>query len=89
MTFDDLWGQTSLYANLLLHIVDILEKLNKKYSAEKDDFEILRRPYVTFNDHWGHALFNLRLIMLTIIESFIKIGSWIFYKEKLKNSRVF
>ena len=41
---------------LCLHNVDILEKLlkdqalNKKYIAEKDDFESLRLPYVTFND---------------------------------------
>ena len=42
--------------NLCLHEVDtfeILKKdwaLNKKYFAEKDDFEILRCPFVTFND---------------------------------------
>jgi hypothetical protein len=31
--------------------------LNKNYIAEKDDFEILIWPYVTFNDFWGHTLF--------------------------------
>ena len=41
--------------NLGPHNVDILEKflkdqaLNKKYIEEKDYFEILRLPYVTFN----------------------------------------
>ena len=44
MTLDALWGNTSFD-----------EKLNKKYIAEKDDFEILRWPYVTFNDL--HTLF--------------------------------
>ena len=44
--------------NLSLHNVDILEIfLNKKYIAEKDDLQILRWPYVTFNDVWGHTLF--------------------------------
>ena len=42
--------------NLFFHNVDILEEflqdwaLNKKYLKEKDDFEILRLPFVTFND---------------------------------------
>ena len=42
--------------NVGLHYVDILKKflkdyaLNKKYITEKDDLEILRWPYVTFND---------------------------------------
>ena len=47
--------------NLRHHDVDIIEKFFKrlgvkqKYIAEKDDFEILRWPYVTnFNDLWGH-----------------------------------
>ena len=45
--------------NSRLHNVDILEKfskdyaLNKKYIAENNDFEILRWPYVNFNDLWG------------------------------------
>ena len=46
--------------NFGLHNV-ILEKplkVKQKYIAEKDDFEILRWPYVTFNDLLGHALFN-------------------------------
>ena len=34
--------------------------LNKKYIAEKDDFEILRCPFVTFNDRSGHTSFNER-----------------------------
>ena len=56
----DLWwplrSKLHLMKNLLLHNVDILEKflkdlaLDKKYMAEKDDFEILRWPYVTFYD---------------------------------------
>ena len=46
-----------LMKNLRLHIVDILDKLNKKYSAEKDDFEILIRPYVTFNNVNNHRKF--------------------------------
>ena len=63
--------------NMRLHNIDILEKclkdqtFNKIYIAEKDDFEILRRPYVTFNEISGHTLFNKKncvLIMLTIIE---------------------
>ena len=45
MTLDDL--DTSFYEKLCLHNVDNLEKflkrlLNKKYIAEKDDFDILR-----------------------------------------------
>ena len=46
--------------NLYLHNVDILEKnkaLNKWYIANRDDFEILRWPYVTLNDLWGHKSF--------------------------------
>ena len=45
-----------LMKTLPLHNVDILEKfekdwaLNQKYIALKDDFEILRGPYLTFND---------------------------------------
>ena len=56
------WGHNSFNENLRIHNVDILEKflkdyaLNKKYIAEKDDFEILRWPYVT-NDPKGHTLF--------------------------------
>ena len=50
MTLDDLIGHTSFdfMKNLRLSYFDILEKvlkdqvLNKKYIAEKDDFEILR-----------------------------------------------
>ena len=46
---------------MCLYNVDILEKfkkdfaLNKKYIVEKNDFEILRWPYVTFNDLWCHT----------------------------------
>ena len=42
--------------NLCLYNVDIFKKtlkdqaLNKKYIAEKDDFEILKCLYVTIND---------------------------------------
>ena len=49
--------------NLRLHNVNIFEmfltgySLNKNYIAEKDDFEILIWPNVTFNDFWGHTLF--------------------------------
>ena len=44
---------------LCLHNVDIREKikdsaLNKLYIAKKEDFEILRSPYVTF-DLGGHT----------------------------------
>ena len=48
---------------LCLYDGDFLKKfendwpLNKKYMVEKDDFEILRWPYVTFNDIWGHTSF--------------------------------
>ena len=53
MTFD-----VMLYfmKNLCLHNLDILKtylkdySLNQKYIAEKDVFEILRWPFVTFND---------------------------------------
>ena len=44
MTLDDLCGHTSFH----LHAIDILKKflkdlaVNKKFIAEKDDFEILR-----------------------------------------------
>ena len=50
--------------NMRLHNVDILEKflkdqaLNKKYIPEKDDFEILRCPYMTFNDLRSLTLSN-------------------------------
>ena len=49
--------------NLCLHNANILEKfkkgwaLNKKYIAEKDDFDIFRCLFVTFNDLCGHTLF--------------------------------
>ena len=41
--------------NMRLHNVDFLEEkkrisVKKHYIAEKDDFEILRGPYVTFNN---------------------------------------
>ena len=57
--------------------VDILEKLNKKYIEKKDDFEILRWPFVTFNDRSGHILFNEKfasLLAFTVFFFFIKIG---------------
>ena len=38
--------------------------LNKKYIAEKDDFEILRWPFVTFIDLWGHTLFDKKFASL-------------------------
>ena len=53
--------------NLYLYNDDILEKflkdlaLNKTYIAEKDDFEILWRPYVTFNDLWGYTKFYQKI----------------------------
>ena len=53
MTFKDL---LHFIKKLCLHNVDILENflkdwaLYKKYIVEKDDFEILRWPFVTFND---------------------------------------
>ena len=54
------WGHTSFSEKFMssLYNVDIPEKLNKKYIAEKYEFEILRWPYVTFNVTWGHTLFN-------------------------------
>ena len=73
MTFDDIWGHTSFYPKYCLYNVDILKKknlnwaLNKKYIVEKEDFENIRWPYVTFNDHWGHTLFGEK--------SFIKLKS--------------
>ena len=60
MTLDDLWGHALFIENLRLYM-DILYKfqkdwaLNKKYNALKDDFEILRWPFVTFNGLWGHT----------------------------------
>ena len=62
--------------NLLLYDVDILEKFlkdwafNKIYNVEKDDFEILRWPFVTFNDLWGQTSYYV-----SIHRVFIKIGS--------------
>ena len=32
--------------------------VEKKYIAEKDYFEILSWPYVTFDDLWGHTVFD-------------------------------
>ena len=72
-----------LKKNLHLHNVYNLKVLKrigvkqKKYIWEKDDFEILRRSYVTFNDIWGQTLFNknLRLNNGSIHRTFIKIGS--------------
>ena len=60
-----------LYFCLKLHIhnVDILK--NKKYSAEKDDFEILRRSYVTSNDLILHFMKNVLLLMLAFIEFYL------------------
>ena len=33
----------------------------KKCIVEKDDFEILRWTFVTFNDLWGHTLFYKKM----------------------------
>ena len=42
--------------------INILEKFLKRLGfkniAEKDNFKILRWPFVTFNDLWGHASYN-------------------------------
>ena len=63
MTLHDLY----FMKNVCLNNVDILEKffkkrvLNKKIIAVKDDFEILRWSFVTFNDLWGHTLFHRKL----------------------------
>ena len=62
---DDLWGYTSFNEKLHPYDVEFLKGLGiqQKYIGEKDDFEILRRPYVTFNDLWGilYSMKNLRL----------------------------
>ena len=56
MTLDDYEVILHFIKKIRLHNVDILKKfqkdweLNKKYIGETDDFEILSRPYVTFND---------------------------------------
>ena len=56
--------------NLCLYNADILEKfekdwaLNKKYIVEKDYFEILRWPFVTFNDLWGHNWYYNKIASL-------------------------
>ena len=47
--------------------------VKQKYIVEKDDLEILRWPYVIFNDLWGHTLLyekNCVSIMLAFIEIF-------------------
>ena len=49
-----------------------------KYIAEKD----LRWPYITINDLWGHTCV---LIILGIIEMFIKISSYMNVLEIKKN----
>ena len=69
--------------NLHLHNVDILEKflkdyaLNKIYIAEKDEFEILICPYVTFDNLWGQNIFNKKNASwnVSIKRIFIKIGT--------------
>ena len=58
MTLDDLWDNSSFYEK-------IVYLLNKKYIAE-----ILRLPFVTFKECWGHLL-NASIN----IDFFIKIGS--------------
>ena len=35
--------------------------VKQKYIAEKDDFKILKWPFVTFYDLWDHTLFNEKL----------------------------
>ena len=58
------------WKKLRLHNVDILEKflkdlaLNKKYIAEKVDFEIKKWPNATFNDLWGHTLYYKNILSL-------------------------
>ena len=44
--------------------------------CRRDDFEILRWPFVTFNDIWGHTSVKkeLRLYIVSIHRNFIKIG---------------
>ena len=67
-----------IYVFLMLTFLKVLkdQALNKRYIAEKDDFDILRGPYVIFNDLQGHTLsYIICIIMLAFIEGFIKIGS--------------
>ena len=61
MTLDDLWGHASFnakFASLCCwYSWKVLKswKVEQKYNAEKDDFEILRWPFVTSNDLWVHT----------------------------------
>ena len=57
----DISKHTIFYQNRSINeYARMILALNKKYIAEKD-FEILRWPYVTFNDLLGHTLFNAKL----------------------------
>ena len=53
---------------MLTFLKIVIKDLLQKKIAEKDDFEILRWPYVTFNDLWDHALFNDDFTSLAFIE---------------------
>ena len=60
MTLDDLWGNTlfneKVASSLWWDSWKVFKRLGvKKKITEKDDFEILRWPYETFNDLWDHT----------------------------------
>ena len=57
--------------------------LNKKYTAEKDNFKILRWPCEIFNNLWGHTLSNEKEIASK------SVYKRICYKEKFKKKRSF
>ena len=80
-----------------LRNVDILGKflkdwaLNQKYIKEKDDFEILRYPYETFNCLWGHILFNEKFahhrIFFFYQNWFINYCAWKNFLNSLKDGK--
>ena len=63
MTLDDLWGHTSFYEKFVFSLCWHSWKAFKRLDVQeiiyrrKRWFEVLRWPYVTFNDLWGHTSF--------------------------------
>ena len=62
--------------------------LNKKYIVEKDDFEILKWTFMTYNDFWFNLIKkNCVFILLVFIEILVKNGSEtnVLERKKLKS----
>ena len=64
--------------------VNYLRDILLQLRVEKDDFEILRWPYMTFNDICGHTLFNKKMRLHNVKIHWNSYQNWFINKYARK-----